>query len=284
MEPAEDSIIVEGDGTLDLRWRGWKEIDPFTFSVASQVVFLNLSSNQLNSLPGELSLFEMLKVLNLNNNCLVKLPQSIGSLTNLEELRVEHNSLKALPDEIGTCRKLRILSLRNNELSRLPTTIEECIRLKEIDLEENDLVHVPYEISKLKETLTKISLRNNKNLTTIPDKMHDNTEAILEILTLLYSKTNLFYTIKTSTCEMSSLIAKNQIEIVKLKAQIEELQIEKKELQDVKNSCQRYLLLKRKYQSAKMRIKNWIAFVKRMFSKDSRVAIIPEFQESTSIQ
>lgn len=281
----EDSIVVEGDGTLDLRWRGWKEIDPLTFSVASQVVFLNLSCNQLISLPEELSPFQMLKVLNLNNNCLVNLPQSIRSLTKLEELRVEYNSLKVLPDDIGTCRKLRILSLRNNELSRLPTTIGECVRLKELDLEENDLVHVPYELSKLKETLTKISLRNNKNLTTVPEKMHDNTEAILEILTLLYSKTNLFNTIKTSTSEMSSLVVENQIEIVKLKAQIEELRIEKKELQDVKNSCQRYLLLKQRCQNAKMRIKNWVVFVKRMFSRDSRVAIIiPEFQESTSIQ
>lgn len=101
MEPEEDSITVEGDGTLDLRWRGWKEIEPLTFSVASQVVYLNLSCNQLNSLPDELSPFEMLKVLNLNNNCLVNLPRSIGSLTNLEELELNTIASRHYPMKLA---------------------------------------------------------------------------------------------------------------------------------------------------------------------------------------
>lgn len=83
-------------------------------------VTLDLSGQQLSSLPTGLTNRNDIKILNLSNNQLTSLPPEIGNMTNLEELNVENNRLVSLPPEIGKLIKLKRADFSNNRLTSLP--------------------------------------------------------------------------------------------------------------------------------------------------------------------
>ncbi|EMF83867.1 leucine rich repeat protein [Leptospira weilii serovar Topaz str. LT2116] len=57
------------------------------------------------------------RVLNLSGQELATLPKEIGQLQNLQELYLNGNQLKTLPSEIEFLKKLKILRLYQNEFS-----------------------------------------------------------------------------------------------------------------------------------------------------------------------
>ena len=63
---------------------------------------------------------EDLQSLDLSNNQLSSLPQEIGKLTSLQLLDLRSNQLSSLPQEIGKLTSLQLLDLSNNQLSSLP--------------------------------------------------------------------------------------------------------------------------------------------------------------------
>src|SRR5581483_634586 len=90
-------------------------------SELNQVTHLDLSKNELRTLPPELWIyFTGLKKLDLNGNCLENLPKQIGVLSQLVDLRVNNNSLKLLPLEIGDLRSLKNLQCAFNDLKSVP--------------------------------------------------------------------------------------------------------------------------------------------------------------------
>jgi len=62
---------------------------------------LNLSRNQLTSLPAEIGKLTLLEVLALGVNQLTSLPAEIWQLTPLRELYLDRNQLTRLPAENG---------------------------------------------------------------------------------------------------------------------------------------------------------------------------------------
>ncbi len=84
---------------------------------------LNISYNQLTTLPETIGNFVNLKELNLGCNQLTILPESIGNLVNLKELNLSYNQLTILPESIGRLVNLRYLNLHNNLLTILPASI-----------------------------------------------------------------------------------------------------------------------------------------------------------------
>lgn len=62
---------------------------------------LDMSNNQLTSIPKELATQEQLQHINLNSNILDKIPGDLFSLI-LKFLDLSHNKLTKLPDNIGS--------------------------------------------------------------------------------------------------------------------------------------------------------------------------------------
>ena len=85
---------------------------------------LDLSNNNLLSLPGEIGLLQQMLSLTLKGNDLTYLPPEIGSLSSLTTLNLSCNKLKLLPDMIGQVRSIQELDLSDNsDLACLPRTV-----------------------------------------------------------------------------------------------------------------------------------------------------------------
>ncbi|MDE5086708.1 MAG: leucine-rich repeat domain-containing protein, partial [Trichodesmium sp. St16_bin2-tuft] len=125
-----------------------------------QLEILNLSSNQLTSLPESISKLSNLTVLNLSYNQLTSLPESIGELSNLTDLDLSCNQLKSLPESISELSNLTELGLSSNQLISLPESIGKLSNLTEVYLSFNQLKILPESISELP-NLTKLYLNNN---------------------------------------------------------------------------------------------------------------------------
>jgi Leucine-rich repeat (LRR) protein len=77
---------------------------------------LNLAANVLSYVPRSVvsESLNKLEKLDLSSNQLATVPNEICNLTNLEELRLDSNMIVSLPDSIGRLSKLKVLSLRDN--------------------------------------------------------------------------------------------------------------------------------------------------------------------------
>jgi Leucine-rich repeat (LRR) protein len=99
---------------------------------------LNVSRNELSSLPASLCKLTKLRKLYVNYNHLTfqGLPSGIGKLTDLEGFYASHNLLEMIPEGLCRCPRLRMLDLRHNKLVTLPDTIH---RITELDLQVEKL-------------------------------------------------------------------------------------------------------------------------------------------------
>ncbi|MFL9813036.1 serine/threonine-protein kinase [Stutzerimonas sp. VN223-3] len=135
------------------------------FNLADSLEILNLSGNQLSSLPDDMSRLHKLRVLFCSYNAFTAVPTSIGSCANLEMVgfkanRIRHlsaeslppklrwliltdNQLAAVPDEIGRCEWLQKLMLAGNQLQTLPETLANCTRLELLRIAANRLPALP---------------------------------------------------------------------------------------------------------------------------------------------
>ncbi|XP_069360182.1 leucine-rich repeat protein 1 [Maniola hyperantus] len=129
-----------------------------------QLNILNLSDNEIETIPPEFgrlaSLSELylsnnslglsnnpdwrwlfglqtLKLLDLSGNKLKNLPKDIWKLQNLVTLKVDNNSLNNLPSTLGRISTLRYLSVSKNNLQTLPCSLMHC-GLEHIDISTNN--------------------------------------------------------------------------------------------------------------------------------------------------
>ncbi|MBR8827889.1 MAG: leucine-rich repeat domain-containing protein, partial [Gomphosphaeria aponina SAG 52.96 = DSM 107014] len=86
--------------------------------------------------------------LNLSYNQLSSLPSEITNLTNLTRLDLSDNQLSSLPSEITNLTNLTSLDLRNNQLSSLPSEITNLTNLTRLYLDGNPLENPPLEVCK----------------------------------------------------------------------------------------------------------------------------------------
>lgn len=107
---------------------------------------LNISHNQITSLPNSFSLLLHLRLLDLSHNKLRVLPQPLTRLQQLHTLNVANNGLSELPATISKLQSLEKLNVSNNRLRALPGTLVECPRLHVLVTGGNDLIHPPQAI------------------------------------------------------------------------------------------------------------------------------------------
>jgi internalin A len=122
---------------------------------------LNLSHNQLTSLPESITQLTNLQKLDLSNNQLMSLPESIAQLTNLQLLYLSGNQLTSLPESIAQLTNLQLLYLNGNQLISLPESIAQLTNLQSLYLSFNQLIDLPESIAQLT-NLQSLSLSFNQ--------------------------------------------------------------------------------------------------------------------------
>ena len=122
---------------------------------------LDLSHNNLQTLPDSLGNLQVLATLNLDHNSLQSLPETLGNLQDLTMLSLEHNNLESLPESLSNLQSLTILYLRANKLKDIPDSLGSLQRLIQLDLGCNKLTHLPESLVGLK-VLTELSLSSNQ--------------------------------------------------------------------------------------------------------------------------
>ena len=114
---------------------------------------LDLSDNDLTSIPPEIGSLTNLTHLGLFDNDLTSLPPEIGNLTNLTYLSFSWNRLISIPPEIGNLTNLIYLILSDNDLTSIPPEIGNLTKLKTLNLYGNKLTSLPFEIDRLPKEL-----------------------------------------------------------------------------------------------------------------------------------
>ncbi|XP_020779611.1 leucine-rich repeat-containing protein 47 isoform X2 [Boleophthalmus pectinirostris] len=106
-----------------------------------ELTTLNLSCNHLETLPEGLSQCPKLSTLNVSKNRLSSLPSDLCSdkLELLSTVLASDNLLQELSPEVHRLPALKTLDLSNNKLSEIPPALSDCPKLKEINFKGNKL-------------------------------------------------------------------------------------------------------------------------------------------------
>ncbi len=135
------------------------------FHLADSLEVLNLSGNQLSSLPDDLPRLHRLRILFCSDNAFSEVPAVVGRCGSLEMvgfkanrirtlapgalppllrwLILTDNQLETLPVEIGQCTRMQKLMLAGNKLQALPETLANCSRLELLRIAANQLPSLP---------------------------------------------------------------------------------------------------------------------------------------------
>lgn len=155
---------LAGATRLDLS-AGLTEFPEEIFALSDTLEVLNLSGNQLQSLPANLSRLHKLRILFCSNNPFTEVPEVLGECSNLEMVgfkanRINHlpaaalspalrwliltdNQLQDLPEDLGNCSRLQKLMLAGNQLHFLPQSMEACHNLELLRIAANRLESLP---------------------------------------------------------------------------------------------------------------------------------------------
>ena len=117
-------------------------------TLASSLEVLDLSNNQLSSLPKELAQLTHLKIIFASNNLFETLPEVLGQCENLEMVGFKANQIKTVPEQ-ALPEKLRWLILTDNQIETLPDSLGERPRLQKLALAGNQLTRLPLTMAKL---------------------------------------------------------------------------------------------------------------------------------------
>lgn len=145
---------------------GLTEFPRAIFDLAETLEILDLSGNQLSSLPDDLDRLSKLRILFCSSNQFSTIPAVLGKCPNLsmigfkanqithipeeaipiENLRwfiVTDNALTKVPETLGRCRKLQKLMLAGNQLRSLPASMVHCEALELLRISANQFTYLP---------------------------------------------------------------------------------------------------------------------------------------------
>ncbi|MBA1376915.1 leucine-rich repeat-containing protein kinase family protein [Pseudomonas brassicacearum] len=155
---------LSGITRLDLAC-GLTEFPREIFELADSLEILNLSGNQLETLPDDLYRLTHLRVLFCSDNRFTELPECLGRCAGLTMvgfkanqiervtgaalppllrwLILTDNRISQLPDELGQRPHLQKLMLAGNRLRALPKSLAQCHRLELLRVSANQLAELP---------------------------------------------------------------------------------------------------------------------------------------------
>lgn len=133
--------LLNGATRLDLQC-GLTEFPREIFDLADTLEILNLSGNQLRSLPDDLGRLSKLRILFCSDNPFDHLPPVLGDCPQLSMIGFKANQIETVPAE-ALPRTLRWLILTDNRLQKLPQALGQCPLLQKLMLSGNRLAELP---------------------------------------------------------------------------------------------------------------------------------------------
>ncbi|MFT6985832.1 MAG: hypothetical protein ACJAT7_001652 [Psychromonas sp.] len=137
-------------------------------SLADSLEILDLSGNQLTSLPATFGQLQKLKIIFASNNLFTTLPEVLGQCPDLEMVGFKSNKI-SLVSENALPNALRWLILTDNQLETLPDALGWRPRLQKLALAGNRLTALPQTLA-LSSNLELVRISANK-LTECPDQL-----------------------------------------------------------------------------------------------------------------
>lgn len=119
------------------------------FQLADSLEILDLSGNQLSTLPLRLPDLKNLKILFLSENNFTVFPEVLAQCPHLEMIGFKSNRISSI-GENAIPLKTRWLILTNNQIENLPRSIGKCSRLQKVMLAGNRLKNLPEEMAACK--------------------------------------------------------------------------------------------------------------------------------------
>ncbi|MGY6037210.1 leucine-rich repeat-containing protein kinase family protein [Aeromonas sp. AE23HZ002T15] len=138
---------------------------PEILSLKETLEVLDLTGNQLSSLPDELAECTKLRIIFCSENNFTELPEVLGrcpalTMVGFKANRIEvvspkalperlrwliltDNAIERLPDELGQCTSLQKLMLAGNRLTELPASLAHCQRLELLRIAANRITAFP---------------------------------------------------------------------------------------------------------------------------------------------
>ncbi|GLJ38796.1 hypothetical protein SUGI_0790870, partial [Cryptomeria japonica] len=164
---------------------------------------LNISCDQLKTLPESMGDLSSLTSLTIPCNQLKTLPESIGDLSSLTSLTIACSELKTLPQSMGDLSSLTSLTVSCNQLKTLPESMCDLSSLTSLTISCNQLKTLPQSMGDLS-SLTSLTI-SCYQLKTLPESMDD--------LSSLTSLTIFCYQLKTLPKSMGNLCSLTQLDI-----------------------------------------------------------------------
>jgi Protein tyrosine and serine/threonine kinase/Leucine rich repeat len=112
------------------------------FDLADSLEVLNLSGNQLSSLPDDLSRLGKLRVIFCSENRFTHVPEVLSTCPHLNMVGFKSNQIRAVPAS-ALAPWLRWLILTDNQISELPDVLGNCASLQKLMLAGNHLTRLP---------------------------------------------------------------------------------------------------------------------------------------------
>jgi Leucine-rich repeat (LRR) protein len=116
---------------------------PDEFIALPQLLFLDLSENNLQSLPLSIYVVKQLERLHLSSNHIGNLSVLVENFTKLRSLHISSNQLRFLPAELFTLRSLEQLDLADNRITSISNEINYLTKLTMLWLNSNMLSEIP---------------------------------------------------------------------------------------------------------------------------------------------
>eukprot|EP01090_Pellita_catalonica_P000984 TRINITY_DN10715_c0_g1_i1.p1 TRINITY_DN10715_c0_g1~~TRINITY_DN10715_c0_g1_i1.p1 ORF type:complete len:731 (+),score=77.88 TRINITY_DN10715_c0_g1_i1:43-2235(+) len=120
------------------------------------LVDLDVSCNQITSIPEKLGILANLESFKINNNNLTSVPKEIwGQLTNLKHFHCADNQLSSIPKELFHADGMSFLDLSSNQIRSIPSEISNLTQLTFLDIANNLLEALPtvHDLDSLEELL-----------------------------------------------------------------------------------------------------------------------------------
>jgi len=184
-----------------------------------QMIYLDVSGNELTSLSEQIGKLSSLTTLYLSWNGLTSLPKQIWQLSSLITIDLSSNQLTSLPEQIGQLSSLTTLNLYDNKLTSLPEQIGQLKNLVVLDLREIDCLNIASLCTAFKdykrpiEITTSYNARNDDNsklLIKIPEQKSLSQQiGQLGSLTSLILSYNRLTSLPEQICQLRSLITLN---------------------------------------------------------------------------
>ncbi len=159
--------------SLDLSDNGYTAFPAIVFAHLANLEFLDLSGNDLGSLPAELGHMSALRHLRLSNIGLTEIPPVLFKLVDLEYLDLSGNQLQGeIPSELARLTKLRSLDLSSNDYQgEIPSELADLRNLRRLHLSHNGLAGgIPPELGNLS-SLERLDLYGNGLTGGIPPEL-----------------------------------------------------------------------------------------------------------------